>query len=136
MPTASCNHNSNLTCRGRGEYCVATKRIGYGQMRVKKRHVGRLAGTVEVPQEQKCSLDQFVGEREQSWRYRESKRFCGLEVDGELKLGRLLDGQLGRLGALQDAASVDAELTIRVLEAGAVTHQATRVDKLAPFVDR
>src|SRR5262249_23632998 len=58
-----------------------------------------------------------------------------LEIDHQLELGRLLDRQVRGLRALEDAASVGAQLTIRVLEAGAVTHQATRVDKITALVD-
>ena len=36
----------------------------------------------------------------------EAERLGGLEVDDELKLGRLLDRQIGRLGALQDMVDV------------------------------
>ena len=41
-----------------------------------------------------------------------------LQVDDELELGRLHDRQVGGLGALEDAAGIDADLTIRVRDVG------------------
>ena len=41
----------------------------------------------------------------------EAKRLGGLEVDDELEFGRLHHRQVGRLGALEDAAGIDADLT-------------------------
>jgi hypothetical protein len=41
------------------------------------------------------SLDHLVGECEQRRGHFEAKRPCGLEVDHELELGRLLDCELG-----------------------------------------
>jgi hypothetical protein len=41
------------------------------------------------------SFDHLVGAREQRRRQLEAKRPCGLEVDHELDLGRLLDCELG-----------------------------------------
>ena len=54
-----------------------------------------------VPQGDICSaakevlFDHLVGECEQRRRHLEAKRPCGLEVDHELELGRLLDCELG-----------------------------------------
>ena len=46
--------------------------------------------------QQRTSLfDHLVGEYEQRRRHVEAKRPCGLEVDPELELGRLLDCELG-----------------------------------------
>jgi hypothetical protein len=36
----------------------------------------------------------------------------GLEVDDQLKFGRLLDRQVGRLDALEDLSGVNADLAI------------------------
>jgi hypothetical protein len=42
----------------------------------------------------------------------EAERLRGLEVDHQLELGRLLNRQIGRLGALQDFSGVNAGLVI------------------------
>jgi hypothetical protein len=43
----------------------------------------------------------------QQWqRDSQAERLGGLEVDDELEFGRVLDGQLGRLGAFQDLVDV------------------------------
>jgi hypothetical protein len=52
-------------------------------------------------------------------RHREAERFRGLEIDDQLELGRLLDRQIGRLGALEDLPGVNAELAIGRSEARA-----------------
>ena len=46
------------------------------------------------------------------------------------------DRQVGRLLALEDAAGVDADLTIRIRDAGSVAHQAAGLDELAILIDR
>ena len=56
------------------------------------------------------SFDYLVGEREHPRRNCEAKRLGGLEIDHELKLGRLYDWQVGRLGAFENPASIDANL--------------------------
>ena len=45
-------------------------------------------------------------------RHGEAERLGGLEVDDQLELGRLLDRQIGRLGALEDLSGVNAGLAI------------------------
>jgi hypothetical protein len=37
------------------------------------------------------SLDDLFGAGEQYWRHDDAKRPCGLEIDGQFKLGRKLD---------------------------------------------
>jgi len=45
-------------------------------------------------------LDQFVGRCKQRGRHGEAERLHSFEIDNQLKLGRLLDGHVGRIGAL------------------------------------
>ncbi len=51
-------------------------------------------------------LDHLVGAHQERFRYREAERLGRLEVDHELELGRLLDGQVGRSSALEDLIDV------------------------------
>src|SRR4030095_6026666 len=48
------------------------------------------------------SLDDFVGTQQHAFRDRESKRLRGLQVDDQIELGRLLEGDVARLRTLQD----------------------------------
>src|SRR6516225_2074828 len=79
-------------------------------------------------------FDHLVGEREKVRRDCEAERLRGLEIDDQLELRWLHDWKIGRLFALEDAAGVDAGLTIGVSQAGAITHQAAIVDKLAESI--
>ena len=45
-------------------------------------------------------LDHVIGTSKQRKRNRQPKRFCRLQIDHQLELGRLLDGEIGRLRPL------------------------------------
>ncbi len=47
-------------------------------------------------------LNHLVGARQHRWRDRQAEGLGGLEVDDQLELRGMLDGQVGGFGALQD----------------------------------
>jgi hypothetical protein len=49
---------------------------------------------------------------ENGLRHGEVERFRGLQIDDQLEFGRLLDGQIGGLGAVEDLPSVNAGVAI------------------------
>src|SRR5262245_6552815 len=53
------------------------------------------------------SLDDFVGPGQDRWRDGQPQRPRGLEVDDQLELRRLLDRQVRRPRALQDAVDIE-----------------------------
>jgi hypothetical protein len=57
-------------------------------------------------QQIKSLFDHLVGSRKQSVWDGESERLGGLEIDDQLKLGRHLHGEIGRLLALKDAIDI------------------------------
>ena len=61
-------------------------------------------------------LDDLIRPRQHRRRDREAERFGGLQVDHELELRGLLDGQVGGLGALEDLVDVDGGAPEQVLE--------------------
>ena len=70
------------------------------------------------PIERGCILfDHLVGEREQLIGNGQAEHPGSLGVDDQLELGRLHHRQVRRLGALEDATGIDADLTkcIRLL---------------------
>src|SRR5262249_31509015 len=63
---------------------------------------------------------------------RQAERYArGLRIDDKLELGRLLDRQVGRLGALEDAADIHGHLPIRVYDVGSVAHQSADLADVA-----
>src|SRR5262245_301063 len=80
------------------------------------------SGSVESQYLVGSSFDHFRGECEQLWRNVETTRFCGLDVDDEIKLGRLQHWQIGCLPC-ETAASVDAGLTVSVGNIRSVTDE-------------
>ena len=76
-----------------------------------------------------CSKQQFlfdhlVGAGEQRLRDFEAERFRGAEVDHKLDLGALLDWQIGRPFAFENAPAVDAHQANRFGAAGPLAHAA------------
>src|SRR5204863_6091452 len=57
-------------------------------------------------------FDHLVGAGEQRLRHGEAERLGGLHIDDELELGRLLDGQVGRLRPREDLSSVTKPLLL------------------------
>jgi hypothetical protein len=51
-------------------------------------------------------LDHLVGAQQQRRRDREAERLGGFEIDDELELGRLLDGEIRRSRTLEDLVDV------------------------------
>src|SRR2546430_7313372 len=73
------------------------------------------------------SLDHLVGGHEQLVGHAEAEHPGGLGVDDQLELRGLYDWQVRGLRALEDAAGIDAPLTIRIRQAGSGTQDRKRV---------
>src|SRR5437763_2854457 len=82
------------------------------------------------------SLDHRVGTQRKCWRNVQSEHPRGLEIDDQLIFRRRLDRQVGRLLAFQDASDVHADLMIAAVQVRAVAHQAGRLGKFPPRVNR
>src|SRR5215472_14904116 len=77
------------------------------------------------------SLDHLVGAGGQRGRHDEVKHPRGLGVDYQLELACLHDRQLRRLRPLEDAANINADLTICILNVASVAHQPADLTKVA-----
>jgi hypothetical protein len=58
------------------------------------------------------SVDHLVGLQEQRRRHLDAKDVCRLQIDHELELARLHDGEFGWLLAFEDASDIDTDLPI------------------------
>src|SRR5262249_47945502 len=59
-----------------------------------------------------------------------------LKIDDQLEFGRLRHRQVGRLGALQDAPGIGADLTITVFKVRPVARQSADCHKITPRISR
>jgi hypothetical protein len=79
----------------------------------------------------KCAAATFASSRLRRRPRVRNERLRGPEIDHKLKFRGLLDRQVGRLLAFENAAGVDAGQAVRIGYARSVAHQATRRGKLA-----
>src|SRR5260370_15551212 len=70
------------------------------------------------------SFDHLVGAGEQCWRDGEAERFCGFEIEDQLELGWLLNGQISRFGASQNLVKVVRGFATHLSEIWPVTNEA------------
>jgi hypothetical protein len=66
-------------------------------------------------------LDDVVGPEQERLRDRQAERLRGLQVDDQLELCGLFDGEIGRFGALEDLVDVGRdplELLIKIIPVG------------------
>src|SRR5262249_22111285 len=75
-------------------------------------------------------------EREQLRRNFDAKCLRRIEVNNQLKFGRLQHRQLGGLGAFKNSAGINAKLTISICAVVSVTDESACIRELAPFIDR
>ncbi len=78
------------------------------------------------------SLDHSIGPRQHVGRNRQAELLSGFEIDHQLKLCGLLDGQFGRLGTLENLVDVESKTLKRVRKIGTIGHQSPSVGKLTP----
>src|SRR4051794_27631817 len=69
------------------------------------------------------SFDHLVGAEQERLRHGEAEGLGGLEVDRKLELDRLLDGEVGRLGALQDAVDITSRAAEQIDPVDAIGDQ-------------
>src|SRR5262249_3910303 len=87
-------------------------------------------------QGERRSLDQLVGADKHGAGNDEAEGFRGLEVDDEVELGRLLHGQVGGLGPLEDLLHVAGGAAEELGDAGPVGHEPAHARELEEGVDR
>src|SRR5215510_5822345 len=82
------------------------------------------------------SLDDLVCPPEHRRRDRQTERLSGLEVDHQLELRRLLDGQVAGVGTLQNLVHVGSGAPRQVSKVRSIGHQAPDIDILAVWEHR
>src|SRR6266404_8044680 len=68
------------------------------------------------------SLNYFIRAHHQRLWDGDAERLCGLDIDDQLDSGRLLDRQVGGLGAFEDLVDVDGGATVHVDNGWAIGH--------------
>src|SRR6516164_1640508 len=87
-------------------------------------------------QRRRTSFDDLVGAQEDRWRDRQAERLSSLEIDHQLEFCRLLDRQIGRLGAVENFSDVNADLAMDRRKAGAIADQTASLGVYAPRINR
>src|SRR5215831_18318493 len=82
------------------------------------------------------SLDDLVGSQQNRLRDRQAERPGGLKVDDQLEGRRLLDRQIGGLGALEDLSHVMADQAKGRNEAWPIADQAAGSGEFTPRIAR
>src|SRR5712691_2829047 len=83
-------------------------------------------------QRRPLSIDDLICPQQQRLRERQPERPGGFHVDDQLELRRLLHGEVGRLGALEDFVDIDCRAAELVCQAWTVGHEKTLLGKGDP----
>src|SRR5229473_4613900 len=81
-------------------------------------------------------LDHLIGPLQERWRDRQAEGLSGLEVDDQLELGGLLDGQVSRLGPPENLVNIEPPTSCDLRQARAERHKPSLLHQLAEAVDR
>src|SRR5712691_3892114 len=81
-------------------------------------------------------LNYFIRAPKQRWRDRQPERLGSLEVDHQLELGGLFDGQVGELGTFQNLVDVHRSPAINRQIVYAIRHEATFLYIGLVWIDR
>jgi Carbon starvation protein CstA len=90
---------------------------------------------ISLRQDDSCSLDHLVGNREHARRDGESERLGSFQVDYQLVLGRRLYRKVSRLLALEDAVDVTGSAAALIEEIGPIGNETTGGRVKAGVVD-
>ena len=76
------------------------------------------------------SLDHLIRPAQQRVRDPQAEGLHRLEIDHQVELRGLLDGEIARLGALENLAHIGARPSGQLGQASGLGHEATRLDVL------
>src|SRR5262245_60071580 len=80
-------------------------------------------------------FDHLISSREQGRGHRDSKRFCGLEVDDQFEFCWQLNRKIAWLLTFQYASDIDAGSVISIRGTSTIAHQLTGLRMLTCDVD-
>src|SRR5262249_15674286 len=95
-----------------------------------------MAAAIRLSQQHSCSFDHLVGAPGKGEWEGDAKGFGCLQIDQQLDFRDLLDRQIGRFVALEDASGIDTGLTVGFHKAASVAHQPAGESEVARLVDR
>src|SRR5262245_45526352 len=76
-------------------------------------------------------LDHLIGAGKQGRRYAQTKRVRRLHIDHQFELGGLLDGQLARLGTIEDLINIPGRAAIEIGKICHIGHKPASFDVLS-----
>jgi hypothetical protein len=83
-----------------------------------------------------CSPDHFIRARQHVRRNCQADLLCSFQIDDELELGRLLDGQISGLCAFQNLVYIGCGAPVHVENISAIVHEAAGFRILRLWVNR
>src|SRR5712691_226127 len=83
-----------------------------------------------------ASFDHLVGAGKHCWWNGEAESLRGLEIDGQLELGRRLYRQVGGFGTFQDTVDILGKLPVHIFRISPVICQSAARDEAAKGIDR
>src|SRR5215510_5042069 len=82
-----------------------------------------------------CSFDHLISSREQGGWHGDTQSLSSLEVNHQIELDRLLDGEIGGLCALEDLVDDRRAAPLQFCEVGAVAHEPALLNESTVPVD-
>ena len=83
-----------------------------------------------------ASFNDFVRPPQHLLRNRQTDLLCGLEIDDQLELRRLLDRQIGRLRSLEDFVHLICDAPVAVGEVRPVVHEPAGIHSFSVDIYR
>src|SRR5215471_10786372 len=83
-----------------------------------------------------CLLNHFIRTRQHGWRDCQTDLLGGFQIDNELKLRRLLNRKIARVGAFENLIHVGSRTAIQIANIHTIAHKRTYIHKFSSVIYR